>query len=587
MTKPTMTSQWDPGNFKPLDMSKIPGYPRQMPPRYEKWLPRFTGSDEEKVEDHMSNFWAFFQLHPISDYVEDLAMKLFSATLHDKARRWYNSLPNASITSMDRLEEVFLKRWSIKVNPNVLLMRLNGLTKAENETVQEFHDKFERIVQQIPVSHHPSSSFLTFLYTKAFSGQLKFFLNIMKPRTIQEAFDIATQVEAKIPSSKEEQSFVPEVKACEPKGVPSLETSIEETPEDLEQDISQQEVEERGPNEVSQSHEEEHGISHSSSKEDEDVVEEKEPENVQHDDEVLMCPHPSDEAIQSSIFPAQEEEDEVSHFPFQDFDNTLFYDSESEGEMESSGKVDPPCCTVEDVRASHEDETMMHAISFNKDTQVLKAPAQEETNTVSYLPFQNFDDSLLYDLGSEEEMDEPLNALNPSCYDTDSDIVDDIDEFIRVGRRNWDVIGSNKDPIYDTEVHFQRLPLQLSYEVTNFDSWQLGNDIITDTFQTPRDDLVLYSPNDFRSYLEDFDEYPSEHLDLFYEENYQPSFCSDPDESKEVACLKQDTCDKIFHLPLITLPRYVTEGMVWKHVPYPKSSVGQGLLFFLGEGWVP
>jgi hypothetical protein len=301
----------------------------------------------------MSNFWAFFQLHPISDYAEDLAMKLFYATPHDKARILYKSLPNASITSMDRLEEVFLKRWSIKVNPNVLLMRLNSLTKAENETVQEFHDKFERIVQQIPVSHHPSSSFLTFLYTKAFSGQLKIFLNIMKPRTIQEAFDIATQVEAKIPSSKEEQSFVPKVKACEPKGVPSLETSIEETPKDLEQDISEQEVEERGPNEVSQSHEEEHGISHSSSKKDEDVVQEKELESFQHDDGVLMCHHPSNEAIQSSILPAQEEEDKVSHFPFQYFDNTLFYHLGSEGEMESSGRVDPLCCTVEDVRESH------------------------------------------------------------------------------------------------------------------------------------------------------------------------------------------------------------------------------------------
>jgi hypothetical protein len=106
-----------------------------MPPRYEKWLPRFTGSNEENVEDHMSNFWAFFQLHPISDYVEDLAMKLFSATLHDNARRWYNNLPNASIASMDKLEEVFLQRWSVKRNPNIFLMRLNCLTKAENETV--------------------------------------------------------------------------------------------------------------------------------------------------------------------------------------------------------------------------------------------------------------------------------------------------------------------------------------------------------------------------------------------------------------------------------------------------------------------
>jgi hypothetical protein len=43
-----MTSQWDPGKYKPLDMSKTPVYPTQMPPKYEKWLPRFTGSDGEK-----------------------------------------------------------------------------------------------------------------------------------------------------------------------------------------------------------------------------------------------------------------------------------------------------------------------------------------------------------------------------------------------------------------------------------------------------------------------------------------------------------------------------------------------------------
>jgi hypothetical protein len=66
-------------------------------------------------KDHMDNFWAFFQLHPISDDVEDLAMKLFSATLHGNARKWYDDLPDASITSMDQLEETFLKKWNIKL----------------------------------------------------------------------------------------------------------------------------------------------------------------------------------------------------------------------------------------------------------------------------------------------------------------------------------------------------------------------------------------------------------------------------------------------------------------------------------------
>jgi hypothetical protein len=60
MKKLIVASQWDPGNFRPLDMSKISGYPRRMPARYEKWLPSFTGNDVTTAEEHMDKFWAFF-----------------------------------------------------------------------------------------------------------------------------------------------------------------------------------------------------------------------------------------------------------------------------------------------------------------------------------------------------------------------------------------------------------------------------------------------------------------------------------------------------------------------------------------------
>ena len=113
--------QWSPTLFKPLDMSAIPGYPRQMPPTYEKWLPKFTGTNAISVEENMSNFWTFFQLHSISDDTKDLVMKLSSATLYDASRRWYLSLPNGSIKTMERLEEAFVKRWSVKEDLNMLL----------------------------------------------------------------------------------------------------------------------------------------------------------------------------------------------------------------------------------------------------------------------------------------------------------------------------------------------------------------------------------------------------------------------------------------------------------------------------------
>jgi hypothetical protein len=137
-----------------------------MPARYEKWLHKFTSNDEVNDEDHMSDFWAFFQLHPISDDVEDLAMKLFSVTLHDNARRWYDSLHDANITSMDQLEEVFLNKWSVKLEDiHMLIKRLDYIQKTENEIVKEFHIMFKNLLQQIPRSHCHEHKFLLFLYT--------------------------------------------------------------------------------------------------------------------------------------------------------------------------------------------------------------------------------------------------------------------------------------------------------------------------------------------------------------------------------------------------------------------------------------
>jgi len=97
-------------------MTTILGYLRKIPPKYEKWFP-FTGIDITSAEEHMRKFWAFFQLHPISDDDEDLVMKLFSGTLIDASRSWYHSLLDGSIKNMEKLEESFLKYGVSKNTP--------------------------------------------------------------------------------------------------------------------------------------------------------------------------------------------------------------------------------------------------------------------------------------------------------------------------------------------------------------------------------------------------------------------------------------------------------------------------------------
>ena len=91
----------------------------------------------------------------------------------------------------------------------------------------------------------------------------------------------------------------------------------------------------------------------------------------------------------------------------------MFLDSEDEGEKKALNEVDGPCCAIKELGLPieekgeiPEDETIMHA----KNTEVLKAPAQQET--VSYPPLLIFDDALLCD--EKEEEDEFSNLANPA-----------------------------------------------------------------------------------------------------------------------------------------------------------------------------
>jgi hypothetical protein len=178
--------------------------------------------------------------------------------------------------------------------------------------------------------------------------------------------------------------------------------------------------------------EEEQDFSHDSIEYSKDLTNE-----VSYEDEALVSAPLFDEALQDPISPAQDVENEVNHFPFQVFDNTLFYDSEGEEVKEPLEELGPSFSdegekTIKEVSLG---DDVLDALPFDEVIQAFDAPAQQEVNTVSYFPFQDFDDALFYDLESEEVLEEPLDALNPSCYDKGSDMVDNIDEFIHVGRR--------------------------------------------------------------------------------------------------------------------------------------------------------
>jgi hypothetical protein len=196
MTKPKMTSQWDPRSYKPLNMRKIPGYPRQMPPISKRWLPIFTGGDKERDDFHMNEFYYYFIFHPIDDVAEDVVMKRFSNTLHGNAKKWYDNLPNASITSMNQFEEVFLGEWGIQSEDiSILLKKFEDIKQTENETLFDFQSRFEGTLHQIPASHRPEEEYVVHLYTHAILAHLVLPLSKRAPNMLTEAYGMAKGIE--------------------------------------------------------------------------------------------------------------------------------------------------------------------------------------------------------------------------------------------------------------------------------------------------------------------------------------------------------------------------------------------------------
>jgi hypothetical protein len=219
--------------------------------------------------------------------------------------------------------------------------------------------------------------------------------------------------------------------------------------------------------------------------------------------------------------------------------------------MEPLDKLDPLCLKTEDVEAD---------LPPDKAIQILEALAQEGVSEVNYSPFKVFSGSLPYDAESTKVLD----VLTPPCYDTGTDITD-FDEFIRVGRRRWDAFSYDTDPIYDITSHLQMFPLQLPQQIT-FDQSQQGDEVLNHTFQKTKDDPVPYFYDDFRSYLKDFDDCSSEHLDLFFEDDCQSHIFSDFDMSENVVCVRKVSHDFSLQPPIVILPCLSIKGVLGKYI---------------------
>jgi hypothetical protein len=100
-----------------------------MPKGANSWLSKFFGSDDTKVDYHLSRFYDEYGAHEAKNQHSDMIMRLFSTSLVGKARAWYDNLPSKSIRIWEDFESDFMKKWGDK---RIKLSSSPSFTKFRN-----------------------------------------------------------------------------------------------------------------------------------------------------------------------------------------------------------------------------------------------------------------------------------------------------------------------------------------------------------------------------------------------------------------------------------------------------------------------
>jgi hypothetical protein len=62
---------------------------------------------------------------------------------------WFIGLPTNSIRTKNELEHAFMERWGEKKTIDIYLSALSTTKRNENEIVEEFNKRFNKIVQKL------------------------------------------------------------------------------------------------------------------------------------------------------------------------------------------------------------------------------------------------------------------------------------------------------------------------------------------------------------------------------------------------------------------------------------------------------
>jgi hypothetical protein len=179
--------------FGCFDLSNTQGGLHDLPKDANSWLPLFSGKGLFD-NSHWAQFCDTFEFHQTSHEHPDVFMRLFAISLIRDAKIWINACPKGSIRNPKELEKAFKIRWCNNEHTRDFFSQYLDIYQGSCEGVKNFNDRFNLLLKKVRPKLSSKEAILEH-YLNSLEGTLQFTLRNRSPSTLEEAQDLAYQIE--------------------------------------------------------------------------------------------------------------------------------------------------------------------------------------------------------------------------------------------------------------------------------------------------------------------------------------------------------------------------------------------------------
>ncbi|PKI58885.1 hypothetical protein CRG98_020724 [Punica granatum] len=128
-------------------------------------LNQFGGYLNESPDEHIAGFLQYCNMVKLNKVTDDvIRLQLFPFSLRDKARAWFNSLPQESITTWTDLSSKFLRRFFLPAKTARLRNEITNFTKFNGESLNEAWERFKEAIRKCPYHRLPDNLLIEVFY---------------------------------------------------------------------------------------------------------------------------------------------------------------------------------------------------------------------------------------------------------------------------------------------------------------------------------------------------------------------------------------------------------------------------------------